>query len=346
MLNIYQSDPDSGIKTIDLDTLRATLQANLPDGPVVWVDMTDPNEEEEDLILSEIFKFHPLAILDCRRERLNPDRGDHLPKVEDYGRYLFVIINPIDTVPKKNAEYPEDVELRTRQINTFLGEQFIVTHHYEASQAVDQVVSTCSRNPLHLKRGPDYIYHLILDDIVDELNPILDRFDDEINTLEDEIFTSKSNGTVLAKILNMKRQVFSLRRTTTSQREMVFRLSRGEFDLITEKEIAYYRNVYDHLVRASELSESYRDVLTGLLDAYLSMASNRLNEVMKVLAIISTFFLPLTFVAGLYGMNFDPDTSPWNMPELRWIYGYPFALGVMLAMAIGMFIFFRRKKWL
>lgn len=346
MLNIYSSDLAAGIKTIDLETLRAILEANDPEGPVVWADLNDPTTEEEEQILADVFKFHPLAILDCRRERLNPDRGDHLPKVEDYGRYLFVIINPIDTVPKAEADSPDAVEVRTRQINTFLGEQFIVTHHYESSIAIEQVLSTCTRNPLHLKRGPDYIYHLLLDDIVDELNPILDSFDEEINTLEDEIFTSKSDGTVLAKILNMKRQVFALRRISTYQREMVYRLSRGEFALITDKEIAYYRNVYDHLVRASELSESYRDVLTGLLDAYISMASNRLNEVMKVLAIISTFFLPLTFVAGLYGMNFDPATSPWNMPELRWIYGYPFALGVMLTMAIGMFIFFRRKKWL
>jgi magnesium transporter len=198
---------------------------------------------------------------------------------------------------------------------------------------------------MHLERGPDYVYHLILDRIVDQYTPILDAFDDEIDQLEDEIF-GKMNSHTLSKILNMKRQVFSMRRITTYQREMVYRLSRGEFDLITDDEIAYYRNVFDHLVRAAELAESYRDILAGLVDAYLSMTSNRLNEIMKVLAIISTFFLPLTFIVGVYGMNFDTSTSPYNMPELKWVFGYPFAWGVMIMTAIVMFIYFKRKKWL
>jgi magnesium transporter len=118
------------------------------------------------------------------------------------------------------------------------------------------------------------------------------------------------------------------------------------FPLVTDHEIAYYRNVYDHLVRAAELSESYRDILTGLLDAYLSMTSQKLNEIMKVLTLFSTFFLPLTFIAGIYGMNFDPDASPYNMPELRWFLGYPFAIGLMLIIAGAMFVYFRRKKWI
>ncbi len=346
MIAIYAADPETGIKIIDLDTLRQIMASKQSDSPLIWTDLEAPTSQEEQLILAEIYKFHQLTILDCRRERLNPDRGDHLPKVEDYGRYLFSIVNPIELASPDASDDLENTEIRTTQINTYLGERFIVTHHYEPSVAIAKTLSMCSRNPRYLERGPDYIYHLILDDIVDELNPILDRFDEHIDQLEDEIFTARANGTVLAKILNMKRQVFSLRRITTYQRELVYRLSRGEFPLITQEEIAYYRNVYDHLVRASEMAESYRDVLTGLLDAYLSMSSNRLNEVMKVLAIISTFFLPLTFVAGVYGMNFDPDSSPWNMPELRWVYGYPAAIGLMVLMAIFMFIFFKKKRWL
>lgn len=345
MITTFIADDGNGITEIDLDKLREILALPPDQAPVTWTDLCNPSYEEEEQILAEIFQFHTLAIRDCRRERLTPGHGDHLPKVEDYGRYLFSIINPIEFMPGPIDQSFEKSQLTTRQINVFLGESFIVTHHYEPSNAISGVISSCTKNMLNLKRGPDFVYHLILDDIVDDLSPILDGFDEYIDKLEDEIF-AKSNGGTLAKLLNMKRQIFSLRRITSYQREMVQRLSRGEFELITSGEIAYYRNVYDHLVRAADLAESYRDVLTGMLDAYLSMTSNRMNEIMKVLAIISTFFLPLTFVAGVYGMNFDPDTSPYNMPELRWVFGYPFALGVMALMAIGMFVYFKRKKWL
>jgi magnesium transporter len=344
MIGIYITDAANGIEAIDVARLRAILAGDRAAAPTVWIDLNEPTTDEEDEILAETMHFHPLAILDCRREKISPERGDHLPKVEDYGTYLFSIINPID-LGKEPTGNASATELRTRQLNVFLGDKYILTHHYEPSHAVAKVISTCTKNPAILQRGPDYVYHLILDNIVDQYTPILDAFDEEIDKLEDEIFGNLSPRT-LPKILNMKRQVFSLRRITMYQREMVYRLSRGEFDLITDNEIAYYRNVFDHLVRAAELAESYRDILTGLVDAYLSMTSNRLNETMKVLAVISTFFLPLTFVAGVYGMNFDPNVSPFNMPELKWVYGYPFAWGIMILIAIGMFIYFRRKKWL
>jgi magnesium transporter len=345
MINIFIPDQEQGVKLIDYARLKELHFGNVEDSPVIWVDLSDPTTEEEDLILNETFHFHHLAILDCRAERLRPNRGDHLPKVEDYGSYLFSIINPIELVVERDSRGVEWQEISTVQLNVFLAEKLIVTHHYEPSPAVSKVLSMCTKNPLHLERGPDYVYHMILDYIVDQYNPILDRFDEEIDQLEDEIFLGVNRRT-LERILSMKRQVFSLRRITSYQREMLHRLSRGEFDLITPHEVAYYRNVFDHLVRAAELAESYRDILTGMLDAYLSITSNRLNEIMKVLAIISTFFLPLSFVAGVYGMNFNPERSPYNMPELNWFYGYPFAWGIMLAMAIGMFIYFRRKKWL
>jgi magnesium transporter len=345
MISIFVPDPKHGIRAIEFEEFKRLHTGDPADAPVVWVDLNDPTTEEEDLILDETFHFHHLAILDCRAERLKPNHGDHLPKVEDYGSYLFSIINPIEMVTERDSHGIEWQQISTLQLNVFLGVKLIVTHHYEPSAAISKVLSLCSKNPLHLERGPDYIYHMILDYIVDQYNPILDRFDEDIDQLEDEIFLGVNQRT-LERILNMKRQVFSLRRITSYQREMLHRLSRGEFELITQEEVAYYRNVFDHLVRATELSESYRDVLTGMLDAYLSITSNRLNEIMKVLAIISTFFLPLTFVAGVYGMNFNTATSRYNMPELNWVYGYPFAWGVMIIMAIGMFIYFKRKRWL
>jgi len=325
------------LKRIYFDPARSDIQ--------IWVDLLTPTFEEEESILVDLFGFHQLAVEDCRHERTEPRHGDHLPKVEDYSDYLFCIINPIDLVerpPEQNDEEPEGPIhsiIRTRQVNAFLGRNYIVTHHYEPSHAIEQAMSMCGRNPMSLDRGPDYVYHLILDDIVDQYSQILDRFDEEIDELETMVFHSSGKAT-FTRIQAMKRSLIRLRRITTYQREMVYRLARGEFELINDKEIAYYRNVFDHLVRAVELVESYRDVITGLLDAHLSMTSNRMNEIMKVLTIFSTFFLPLTFIAGVYGMNFK------HMPELEWRYGYLLAWVIMLIIAGAMFLFFRRKKWM
>lgn len=341
MISIFVSRSDDTIRAISLDELPGQLAASKRTEQVLWVDMSAPSFEEEDQVLRAIFRFHTLAIDDARHEHLAGHRGDHLPKVEDYGEYLFSIINPIDIGEQEESSGGTRVlDVKTRQINVFLGESYIVTHHYEPSKAISDALQACEKNPILFQRGPDYIYHLILDDIVHNYSPVLDRFDEAIEALEDAVFHRNATNRTLAMILAMKRTVFRMRRITTYQREMVFRLSRGEFALVTNDEIAYYRNVYDHLERAADLTESYRDVLTGLLDAYMSMSANRLSEVMKVLTIISTFFLPLTFVAGVYGMNFE------HMPEIEWKYGYLFAWAVMGAIAIAMFIYFRRKKWI
>jgi len=338
MISTLLLDTEGNTSVTPVDVIRAIV-AEHPDGnhPPIWVDLEDPTDKEESEILEEVFRFHPLAVRDCRRERINPDGEDHLPKVEDYGRYLFSIVNPLDA--KEFEVGGLGGQIRTRQLNAFLGESFIVTHHYEPLAAIDYAREACRKNPLFLRRGPDYINHLILDAVVDGYSPILDMFDGFIEDVESEIFLHREART-LQRILHLKRQIFVFRRLTIHQREMVQRLARGEFDLVNESEIAYYRNVYDHLVRAADLAESYRDMLTSMLDAYLSTTSNRLNEIMKVLAVISTFFLPLTFIAGVYGMNFH------FMPELGWRYGYGLALGLMGATALAMWIYFRRRGWL
>jgi len=338
----------------DAEQVRLLARPYLPtppdpeaESPAIWIDLVNPSTEEEELVLNEVFGLHPLVIEDCRAERLHPEHGDHLPKVEDYNLYLFSIINPVEFEEGNGGRRgpTEHRTLLTRQVNVVLGENFIITHHYEPSRAIDSIFSSCGRNTHYLQRGPDFIYHLVLDEIIDDYTPLLDSIDKRVNELEEVVFNSTGRIS-LQRILRLKRQVFQIRRITVLQREMIYRLSRGEFALINEREIAYYRNVYDHIVRTAELVESYRETLTSLVEAQLSMASNRLNEVMKVLAIISTFFLPLTFIAGVYGMNFDPDASPWNMPELRWVWGYPFSLGLMAAVAVVMFIWFRRRRWL
>ncbi len=291
-----------------------------------------------------IVSFHPLTILDCQRERIAPEKGDHLPKVEDYHRYLFSIINPVDlkTLEPNPDIYDEEDDVReivTRQINAYLGKNFLITHHYELSEAVRRTADACSKNPTFFERGPDFVYHLILDDIVGQANGILDYFDERTESLEQAVFGVPDEQT-LHQILVLKRQGFKLRKIMSYQREMINRLARGEFELITQEELAYYRNVFDHILRVTDTIESYRDIIASLLDAYLSIASNRMNEVMKVLTLFSTIFLPLTFIAGIYGMNFK------FMPELEWPLGYLYAVVLMGIISGAMLFYFKKKKWL
>lgn len=316
---------------------------------MIWVDMNNPTEQEEETILIHFYLFHHLAVEDCQRERLEPEEGDHHPKVEDYREYLFVIFNPVD-LPVESAEYiwegEEDEEDKlisirfpTRQINTFLGKNFLVTHHYEPSLAIGYAQQLCLRSSHTLERGPDYLFHIIIDQIVDNYTPLMDYYDDLINSMEISIFQNP-HSTILSRILSMKKGVQQLRKITTYQREILNRLARGEFTLIATEEMFYYRNVYDHLVRIVDLTETYRDLINGLMEAYLSVTSNKLNEIMKVLTILSTIIMPLTLITGIYGMNFE------FMPELHWKYGYMVVWGMFAAISGGMVFFFRRRGWI
>jgi magnesium transporter len=214
-----------------------------------------------------------------------------------------------------------------------------VTHHYKPLRSIAYASQMCSKNPQAMGRGPDFLFHLIIDDVVDHYTPILDQLDTAIDAMEEEVLKKPTQRTMM-RILQLKKDVMSVRKIASYQKEMLSRLSRGEFALITTDEMVYYRNVYDHLVRMTDLTDSYRDVLSGLLDAYLSVTSNNLNQVMKVLTIISTIFLPLSVITGYFGMNFD------FIPGLHSQSGHTIATLFMLAVAVGMLWFFRRKKWI
>jgi magnesium transporter len=312
---------------------------------VIWIDLDNPTPEEEETLLIHFFLFHHLAVEDCQRERLLPQTGDHYPKVEDYHDYIFVIFNPVERPVEEISDTEEEesrmvcVHFPTRQVNAFLGKAFLVTHHYEPSRAIRYVQEFVQKNPQTLGRGPDYIFHVIIDEIVDNYTPVIEYFDDQLDILEQSIFENYQSVT-LSRILSLKKGIVRLRKITTYQREILNRLSRGEFPLISSDEMLYYRNVYDHLVRIADLVESYRENVAGLLEAYLSVNSNKMNQVMKVLTVISTIFLPLTFLSSIYGMNFH------HMPELDWEYGYFALWAVLLIIAGSMMYLFKSKGWL
>lgn len=293
---------------------------------LVWVDMEKPTLEE-DQVLSDVFQFHPLTIEDCRGTR-------HHPKIEEFPDYLYFIIHGVraDTSSER---------FNTIELDGFIGRNFILTYHHETFRSINLVKQRVRTSPVPCQRGSAYLLYLVLDNIIDFYMPVMEDFDEAINGLEDDIFSMRIKGNaVLENILLLKRNVLRLRRISSKQQEILLRMSRGEFALIDQHMLPFYRDIYDHLVRVSDLSEQYRDLLSGTLDAYLSVVSNRMNEIMKVLTIFSAIMLPLTFIAGVYGMNFD------NMPELHSRYGYYTVVIIMLVVAVSMLIYFKRKGWI
>jgi magnesium transporter len=331
MVTIYQYT-STELRRLTLKEFAAALHS---EEGVFWVDLQDPNDAEEETIMVSLLDLHPLAIEDCQKGK---DEDGHLPKVEDFGDYLFVIFNPVESSPRGEGR-SSTVEIRTTQLSAVLGRRLLMTHHYRPQPSITNTASLLAKNPQLLGRGPDFLFHMIIDDVVDRYNPILDALDQAVDDLEEDVFGSPGQDT-MERILMIKKSIMTIRRLSVYQREMLYRLSRGEFSLITHDEMIYYRNVYDHLVRMTDLAESYRDMTAGLLDAYLSVTSNRLNQVMKVLTIISTIFLPLSVITGFFGMNFK------YLPAAEWEYGVLATTAVMLLVAGGMLWVFRRRRWL
>jgi magnesium transporter len=293
---------------------------------VIWVDMHSPTTADEDVLLN-LFHFHPLTVEDCRENR-------HYPKIEEFPGYLYFIVHGV------RADTSSD-RFNTIELDGFLGPNYVITYHHDEFRSINAVKQLIRTSPIACRRGASYLMHQILDRIVDYYSPVLDDFDNRIDELEAKIFTGRhSNNEMLSEIMNIKRSVLRLRRISVKQMEILLRISRGEFDLIPQALLPFYRDIYDHIVRVTDLAESYRDLIAGLLDAHLSVVSNRLNEVMKVLTIFSAIMMPLTFIVGVYGMNFE------NMPELHTRYGYFIVLGLMAVVASGMLFFFWSRGWL
>jgi len=293
---------------------------------VIWVDMEAPTEADEQVLL-DVFKFHPLTVEDCRENR-------HYPKIEEFEGYLYFIVHGVtaDISPER---------FNTIELDGFLGSNYVITYHHEMFRSINNVKQHLRTTPVACQRGTAYLLHQILDQVVDYYSPVLDDFDDRIDRLEEDIFNLKQpNNRILGEIMDLKRSVLRLRRISVKQMDILHRMSRGEFALIPEDMRPFYRDVYDHLVRVVDLAESYRDLISGSLEAYLSVVSNRLNEIMKVLTIFSAIMLPLTFIAGVYGMNFE------NMPELHSRYGYYAVWAIMLVVAVAMLLFFRARGWI
>lgn len=298
-------------------------------GLTVWLDLDEATQTTDAAgLLENTFRLHPLAIEDIWSE-------EAAPKIEQFPGYLYVLANEI--------RCGKSLELEVRDVDVVIGKNFVITHHRTQLRAIDEVMDDLHRSPHLLMKGPPWLAHAVLDHIVDGYLPLMDSLDEEIEGLDNEVIEKAGlpeGRPLLGQIFRLKRALQGIRRSAAHQREMLLRLSRGEFEAIPADAIPFYRDVSDHFVRVTDLSEGYRDLVTSALDAYLSVQGNRMNEVMKTLTLISTTMLPLTFIAGLYGMNFKV------MPELDWRYGYPFALVLMVLVSGSILVWFRKRGWL
>ncbi|HEX2978777.1 MAG TPA: magnesium/cobalt transporter CorA, partial [Anaerolineaceae bacterium] len=293
---------------------------------LVWVSLEHATDDEINTVLRDTFHFHPLPIEDCM------SMGYQSPKIDDFGDYLFIIAHAIHP----NGSFDT---LDTMEVNFFLGMNYMVTcYRDEAVSTVETVWQNTDRDERLYQHGADFLCHALLDVLVDEYMPVIDRMDQEIEWLEDRVL-AKPEPRTLERILAFKHAVMSLRRILNPQREVMNRLSRDEFSQIDQQSRIYYRDIYDHLVRIQDLTELIRDVISGAMDIYLNSNSLRMNEIMKALTIVSTIFLPLSFIAGVYGMNFH------FMPELSQPWAYPAIWVLFVVVAGGMLYFFKRRGW-
>jgi len=281
--------------------------------------------------LGKLFGLHPLALEDV----INSGQR---PKMDSYEEQLFVVM----THPLISADR---TDVKLAQLSLFVGHNYVISFHPGADDPFEPVRQRLRNLVGRIRgRGADYLLYALLDMVIDEGYPVLEWLGEDIEKLEEELLDAPTNSG-LHRLHHLKRTMLILRRMLWPQREVLNSLVRDESEFILDENKPYYRDCYDHTIQIMDLIETYRDMVTGLLDVYLSSVSYRLNEVMRVLTIIATIFIPLTFIVGVYGMNFANDQSPWAMPELHWYFGYPLVWLVMIGIVAGMMIYFKRKKW-
>ncbi|MFX3625570.1 MAG: magnesium/cobalt transporter CorA [Ectobacillus sp.] len=284
-----------------------------------WIDLFEPTEEEYTYILKDYFRFHPLAIEDCLEYVQRP-------KVDFYNGYHFLVLHSIS---RKDLE-PNEVDL-------FIGERFLVSFHSHEDKALSRAWEKLA-DPKRVRISPLHIAHMIIDQLVDNYFPPVYYLEDRLNDIEDNLAVD-SAGAVLEEVFDIRSDLSKLRRTIIPMRDLLYRILNSErFHGVSDYEI-YFKDIYDHLLKLSEMIEASRELTADIRDSYFSLNSNHMNSVMKTLTVFSTIFMPLTFIAGVYGMNFR------YMPELTWKYGYYASLFLMGGIFVAMLLWFKRKGW-
>ena len=299
---------------------------------VTWLNVDGLHDTEKIRALGEAFHIHPLVLEDILQT-------EQRPKVEYHDDYVFVVMRMLYNEPKTD-------EIISEQVSVILGERFVISFQERVGDVFDPVRDRIKNAKGRIRRaGADYLAHALLDAVVDNYFVVLEHVGDRIEDLEEGIIGGDEELSLRA-VHELRTDLIGLRRSVWPLREVLSSLERTDTRLIDQATHIYLRDVYDHAIQVIDTVESYRDVVSGMMDLYMSSVSNRMNQVMKVLTIIATIFIPLTFIAGIYGMNFNTQVSQLNMPELNLPFGYPAVLALMALVAVGMLIYFKRKKWL
>jgi len=317
-------------------TVRTDLQ--LADFPgalhdptgILWVDFEATPPETDEPTLREVFGFHPLAVDDALQET-------HVPKIDDWDTYLYIVLHAVTFDPTDGGH------VDTLELDVFLGRNFMVTHHDQSIAAIEKVWEACLRDERMWKNGVDYIAYRLTDEVVASYMPVVEAIDEAVDRAEDEVF-GRPTPDVLEDIFTLKRAVLHLRRIIGPQREVLNRLARDDYAVIDRRARVYFRDVYDHLVRLHDITESIRDLVSGTLDTYLSVINNRMNDIMKTLTIITTLFMPISFVTGFFGMNFFQPVAealkPWaDLPV------FAIAMAIFILTPVAMFFWIRKRGW-
>lgn len=314
---------------------KADLQKRLAEWPVVWLRLEGLGDIETLRKVAEFFSLHPLTLEDAVNIHQRP-------KVEPYPNYVFIV----SRLPTHWNGDDQDLSPGTEQMSLCLGEKFVISFHERNCAIAERVARRLRESAGKIRdMGADYLAYTLMDGALDAFFPVLDAIGRLIDELEDEILSSRRKG-VITRVHDVKRRLVALRRAVWPEREAFAVLIRDAQGFFSEGTRVYLRDCEDHAFQIIELLETMRELASDLTDLHVSVTSNRLNEVMRVLTVIATIFIPLTFIVGIYGMNFDPHSSPYNMPELRWRYGYPLCLTAMGVIAIGLVGYFWRKGWL
>lgn len=313
----------TGIPAKDFPALRKKQES------LLWVDFSGEPVETAEPILKE-FGFHPLAIDDALQET-------HSPKVDDWEDYLYLVFNYMTIQNQSTWETSVD------ELDVFLGRNYIVTYHDLPIDFLDEVWESCLRDARHTQEGADHVLYLLTDNLVTHYMPIVEQVDEALDEIEDRVFGQPSRA-ILERFFTLKRLLLTMRRITLPQRDVLNKLARDDYKVIDSRDRIFFRDIYDHLVRIHDLNESLRDLAGSVLDTYLSVVNNRMNEVMKTLTVITTLFMPITFITGFFGMNFfQPVAGLTNWTQL-WAFRVTLAILVLLPMS--MFLWMRRRTYL
>ena len=301
-----------------------TVPEMLAEGGMLWVDLRAPGKEEERL-LTDVFKLHPLAVEDAFTE-------NQVSKIDEYGDNLFAVFKLIDY-------QGSDDELVESEVDIFVTEKFVVTIHRERHRVFDFLYAKATQNDRMMSRGAGLLLHSIVDAIIDSFNITLDVLESQVDEIE-ELVLEEPDESIVRDIFHVRRNVQTLKRVASPQKETLYRLSRTEMALISPQARVYFRDIYDNVTRVNEIADSNRETLSSALEVYFSSVSTKTNEIIKFLTLITVILMPPTFLVGVWGMNFK------YMPELQWKYGYLFVWLLMLAITGGLLLFFRKRKWL